>query len=106
MHCLLGGSALTIDRDTWYRLRKPRSECGRSRDVASLCPDVVKAAKDHVIDGGRIDVVSADHCLDHVGGHVRRVFAGEPAFAPTNCGPGRVNDESFSHDDNLTQNQK
>ncbi len=103
MHCLLGRSALTVDRHAGYRLGQARGQCGGAGDVAGLGADVVQAAEDDVVDGRRIDVVAPPHeCLDHMCCHVGWVHAGESALALAYRGADSVDDVCLGHSINLT----
>jgi len=94
---LLRGAALTVDRGARHALRQLRGHDRVARDVVGLLTDLHHAAHDHVLDQSGIDPGAIDQLVQHLGGEIGRMPAGEAAPLAPARGPRGGDDISLGH---------
>ena len=77
MQRLLRRAALPVDRGGGHALRQLRGHHGVARDVVGLLAGLHHAAHDHVFDLGGIGAGAIDQRIQHGGGEIGRMPAGE-----------------------------
>ena len=97
MICLLGATALAVDRGGADLFGETGGQPGDPGDVIGLLAVLRHATADHLLDGCGIDSGLVDQSLLHPTQNFRRVQSGKPATALSDRASGGFDDHRITH---------